>query len=235
MYNYGYRDYQPEMARFTTVDPVRDGNNWFAYVNNDPVNYVDLWGLLDSDAQGFADALKTKKNKEFAEALNSLVGTPYEWGGKDGDGIDCSGTITYALQKMGYNIPNKSATSMASGNVDWITVNKTVDASKAGETGKLNFYKLDGSDIVNHVNVGVGTTGVPLFLTDPKSQIVDATSGSTLNQRDGLDGQYYKPGEGQVNQTYAPLSTNESSQPTSQATINWSVLERKYKTGGAVK
>ncbi|MBO4532671.1 MAG: RHS repeat-associated core domain-containing protein [Treponema sp.] len=45
LYNYGYRDYQPESARFTTVDPVRDGSNWFAYVNNDPVNFVDLWGL----------------------------------------------------------------------------------------------------------------------------------------------------------------------------------------------
>jgi RHS repeat-associated protein len=45
LYNYGYRDYQPEAARFTTVDPIRDGTNWFAYVNNDPVNWIDLWGL----------------------------------------------------------------------------------------------------------------------------------------------------------------------------------------------
>lgn len=44
-YNYGYRDYKPQAARFTTVDPIRDGTNWFAYVNNDPVNFVDLWGL----------------------------------------------------------------------------------------------------------------------------------------------------------------------------------------------
>jgi RHS repeat-associated protein len=49
MYNYGYRDYKPEAARFTTEDPVRDGANWFAYVNNDPVNWVDLWGLSASD------------------------------------------------------------------------------------------------------------------------------------------------------------------------------------------
>jgi RHS repeat-associated protein len=48
MYNYGYRDYAPEAARFTTVDPIRDGANWFAYVNNDPVNYVDPWGLACS-------------------------------------------------------------------------------------------------------------------------------------------------------------------------------------------
>jgi RHS repeat-associated protein len=47
LYNYGYRDYRPQAARFTTVDPIRDGNNWFAYVNNDPVNYIDLWGLQD--------------------------------------------------------------------------------------------------------------------------------------------------------------------------------------------
>ena len=32
--------------RFTTIDPIRDGSNWFAYVNNDPVNYVDLDGLM---------------------------------------------------------------------------------------------------------------------------------------------------------------------------------------------
>ncbi|MDR2177781.1 MAG: hypothetical protein LBP20_07050 [Treponema sp.] len=25
LYNYGYRDYKPEAARFTTTDPVRDG------------------------------------------------------------------------------------------------------------------------------------------------------------------------------------------------------------------
>jgi RHS repeat-associated protein len=44
-YNYGYRDYKAELGRFTTEDPVRDGANWFAYVDNDPVNYIDLWGL----------------------------------------------------------------------------------------------------------------------------------------------------------------------------------------------
>jgi RHS repeat-associated protein len=44
-YYYGYRDYRPQAARFTTVDPIRDGSNWYAYVNNDPVNWVDLWGL----------------------------------------------------------------------------------------------------------------------------------------------------------------------------------------------
>ena len=43
--DYGFRDYAPSLARFTTVDPIRDGSNWYAYCNSDPVNYVDLWGL----------------------------------------------------------------------------------------------------------------------------------------------------------------------------------------------
>jgi len=55
LYNYGYRDYKPQAARFTTVDPIRDGNNWFAYVNNDPVNWVDLWGLISMHAEAGGD------------------------------------------------------------------------------------------------------------------------------------------------------------------------------------
>ena len=49
LYDYGFRDYSPEIARFTSVDPIRDGRNWYCYVVNDPVNYVDLWGLCGSD------------------------------------------------------------------------------------------------------------------------------------------------------------------------------------------
>lgn len=45
LYNYGYRDYNPLTTRFTTQDPIRDGYNWFAYCNGDPVNFVDINGL----------------------------------------------------------------------------------------------------------------------------------------------------------------------------------------------
>ena len=51
LYDYGFRDYSPRNARFTTVDPIRDGRNWYSYVLNDPVNYVDLWGLEQTEEQ----------------------------------------------------------------------------------------------------------------------------------------------------------------------------------------
>ena len=32
-----------QLARFTTVDPIRDGTNWLVYCNGDAVNFVDLF------------------------------------------------------------------------------------------------------------------------------------------------------------------------------------------------
>jgi hypothetical protein len=34
----------PETGRFVSEDPGADGNNWFVYCNNDPVNRVDITG-----------------------------------------------------------------------------------------------------------------------------------------------------------------------------------------------
>ena len=51
LYDYGFRDYSPISARFTTIDPIRDGSNWFSYVINDPVNYVDPFGLTATDSK----------------------------------------------------------------------------------------------------------------------------------------------------------------------------------------
>ncbi len=39
------RYYDPTQGRFITEDPVRDGTNWYVYCENNPVMYVDLWGL----------------------------------------------------------------------------------------------------------------------------------------------------------------------------------------------
>ena len=59
LYDYGFRDYSPVSARFTTVDPIRDGSNWFSYVVNDPVNYVDLLGLKTCESASDVEYEKT--------------------------------------------------------------------------------------------------------------------------------------------------------------------------------
>lgn len=55
LYDYGFRDYVPLLGRFATPDPIRHGANWYAYVNADPVNFVDPLGLApvsDLEAAG---------------------------------------------------------------------------------------------------------------------------------------------------------------------------------------
>ena len=73
-YNYGYRDYNPKLARFTTKDPIRDGSNWFAYCNGDPVNFVDLWGLCVSDKVKVY-VYRDKKGYEFSNDRNNPKNT----------------------------------------------------------------------------------------------------------------------------------------------------------------
>jgi RHS repeat-associated protein len=55
-YNFGFRRYDPFAARFTTVDPIQSGSNWYAYCAGDPINSVDLWGLCESDLKKVIDA-----------------------------------------------------------------------------------------------------------------------------------------------------------------------------------
>lgn len=48
------RYYSPITGRFLTEDPARDGLNWYTYCGNNPVAFVDPWGLdgfLSGDPQ----------------------------------------------------------------------------------------------------------------------------------------------------------------------------------------
>ena len=78
LYDYGFRDYSPEIARFTTVDPIRDGRNWYCYVVNDPVNYVDLWGLCGSDGKNSSidKAISIlRQSDKLSEKTKSIIST----------------------------------------------------------------------------------------------------------------------------------------------------------------
>lgn len=44
LYYFNARWYDPEMGRFITEDPARDGRNWFVYCKNNPLIFLDYFG-----------------------------------------------------------------------------------------------------------------------------------------------------------------------------------------------
>ena len=103
--DYGFRDYSPAYARFITEDPIRDGENWFAYVGNNPVNWIDPWGLSTSDGKGNHQKLPEQKPnllKEFFDIFSVDV--------KFGLGLDISfiSNIGINLFSQGANFSTKN-------------------------------------------------------------------------------------------------------------------------------
>ena len=54
-YNW-HRHYEPETGRYMSVDPVRDGMNYYAYCSGEPLGNIDPWGLLtQSELEEYVD------------------------------------------------------------------------------------------------------------------------------------------------------------------------------------
>ena len=62
------RQYDANAGRFITEDPIKDGSNWYAYANNNPILYIDQTGLKAVQARSF---LETRGAKVHALPANN--------------------------------------------------------------------------------------------------------------------------------------------------------------------
>lgn len=57
------RYYSPTMRRFITVDPIKDGHNWYAYCGANPINYSDPSGLKRRGGRSRKSRPRSRKRK----------------------------------------------------------------------------------------------------------------------------------------------------------------------------
>ena len=67
------RYYSPNHGRFTQLDPARDGLNWYAYCANNPIIYIDPFGLENLVVAGGAYHANSKKKYQYEFVDSALL------------------------------------------------------------------------------------------------------------------------------------------------------------------
>ena len=77
LYYFNGRWYDPQLGRFTSEDPIRDGINWHIYTYNNPLKYTDPTGLdphnmtpEEADRRGWADPTGKKPGPGSSKRTN---------------------------------------------------------------------------------------------------------------------------------------------------------------------
>lgn len=86
---------------------------------------------------------------EIAAIARHLIGTPYQFGGADSQGFDCSGLAVFAYERVGLEIPRTAA--------DQGRAAKPIAPGKLAP-GDLVFFHM-GSRHINHVGIYTGEGG----------------------------------------------------------------------------
>ena len=98
---------------------------------------IGSWGAWANTPHGFVPLRRLRPLGEWAEdpvaVAESLLGTPYLWGGNSRFGLDCSGLVQVSMHACGLPCPGDSDMQMALG--------RTLGANEAMRRGDLIFWK----------------------------------------------------------------------------------------------
>ncbi len=100
--------------------------------------------------------LKYSKGQQIVSLAESLIGSPYKYGGSSPKGFDCSGLVYYTHQQLGISVP-RSTKQQAH-----YRPGKSLAAANPGD---ILFFRIYGNNI-SHVGI---YTGNNKFIHAPKS------------------------------------------------------------------
>jgi RHS repeat-associated protein len=148
---FGYRDYMPEIGKWTAKDPILfagGDSNLYGYVGNDPVNWIDPWGLKLSASQ----QIKVSIASGGGAAVGSLLG-----GGPLGGAVGSAAAGALAAAAMGgtwTDIGNSAISGLLSG-------------AAGGAFGKLAEGIMHGAKAAVGTGVFSGLLDAALLGADP--------------------------------------------------------------------
>jgi cell wall-associated NlpC family hydrolase len=137
-------------------------------------------GGVGSSHAAFATAVPTARSaaaQAIIETALDVMGTPYAWGGTDGNGFDCSGLIQYAYRTHGVALPRRSS-----------------DQARQGVAVPRDLAALQPGDILTFGTAGDAISHVGLYLGGGRF-IHSATAGvqvSTLGPDDPAGGYWWR-------------------------------------------
>lgn len=153
-YDYGARYYDPSLAMWHTVDPLAEkypGLSPYVYCYNNPINYVDPWGLEGipgGKPSWMSDDLWNIFNKAWNEVPwgTSKIFTPDGNGGSIGESIYYSdahksygyyessiNTSYYSNSQGGYTTDNSGVAGAGAINLEWVKVSTPTVPQSAGD------------------------------------------------------------------------------------------------------
>jgi murein DD-endopeptidase len=114
--------------------------------------------------------LHTAARQRILTTAERLIGAPYVLGGESPGGVDCSGLVQYAYQKVGIQVPRTAAQQFQAGR-----------PQRKVLPGDLLFFRTDNSGAVSHVGIYAGG-----------GQMIHASSSSRQVRKVKLNQRYWQ-------------------------------------------